>query len=126
MKTFLKANVASLIASFCDFSLTFLLVQYLHADPFLAIVSGTVFGGIINFVISRHWVFKAHNSKFSAQGKRYFIVWIGNLILNASGSFVLVKLLNVQYIMVKVIVSFIVAITYNYPIQKRYVFKISE
>lgn len=126
MKTFFKANVASMVASFCDYLLTFSLVQFLLVDKLLALIAGTVFGGIVNFFISRHWAFKGHNSTLSAQGKRYFIVWLGNLILNASGSYVLIKLLKVEYIIVKVVTSLFVAITYNYPIQKRYVFKISE
>jgi len=95
-------------------------------DKLLAGIAGTLFGGILNFIISRHWVFKVKNIAFSKQGKRYFITWLGNLILNSAGLYLLIKLFNVQYIIAKIIISCTVAITYNYPVQKRYVFKISD
>ncbi len=123
MKTFLKANIASLSASFCDYLVTILLVKFLHADPLLGGVSGTVFGGIINFLIGRYWVFKANNGAISLQGKKYLIAWTGNLILNVSGLYVLIKLFKVQYIVAKVATSIIIAMAYNYHVQKKYVFK---
>lgn len=123
MKTFLKVNVASLTASIFDYMVTVLMVKYLHADPLLGGVTGTVFGGILNFFIGRRWVFKARHHSVSSQGKRYLVTWLGNLVLNASGLYVLIKILEVQYIVAKVVTSLVVAFAYNYHIQKRYVFK---
>ena len=126
MKVFVKANIASIVASFFDYLLTILLVQIIFIDKVWAGVAGTVFGGVINFVINRHWVFKAANSNLTRQGKRYLITWFGNLLLNALGLFCLINLIDVQYIVAKVTTSLIVAFFYNYPLQKRYVFKISD
>lgn len=123
MKTFIKVNVASLTASIFDYIVTVLMVRYLHTDPLLGGVTGTVFGGMLNFFIGRHWVFKARQHSVSSQGKRYLVTWIGNLVLNTVGLFVFIKILKVQYIIAKVITSLIVAFAYNYHIQKRYVFK---
>lgn len=120
---FFKANIASLSASFCDYVITILLVKFLYADPLLGGILGTVFGGIINFLIGRYWVFKAHNGSIGLQGKRYFVAWSGNLILNVSGLYVLIKLFKVQYMVAKIITSLFVAFAYNYPVQKKYVFK---
>jgi putative flippase GtrA len=58
MITFLKANIASLVASLSDFLTTVLLVQWCSANVVMAAAAGTVTGGIINFLIGRHWVFK--------------------------------------------------------------------
>ena len=60
MKQFIKANIASLIASFCDFSITIIIKELLGADSFFASIAGTISGGIINFIIGRYWVFKVH------------------------------------------------------------------
>lgn len=79
MVTFLKANVASLAASLGDFLMTMLLVQWCGVDVVMAAATGTITGGIINFLIGRHWVFKAgdtggtqnemqHNKLYSAFG----------------------------------------------------------
>lgn len=126
MKTFIKANIASVFASFFDYLLTILLVQLIYADKVWAGIAGTVFGGIINFSINRHWVFKAAHTNLNLQGKRYFITWSGNLFLNAAGLYCLINLINVQYMVAKIATSLIVALFYNYPLQKRYVFKISD
>ena len=126
MKIFLKANISSLSASFFDYLVTILLVKFLHADPMLGVIAGTVFGGLINFLIGRYWVFQAHNGAISLQGKRYLLAWTGNLILNVFGAYILIKLFMVQYLVAKVTTSIIVATAYNYHIQKKYVFKTSE
>jgi putative flippase GtrA len=122
MTIFLKANVASLIASLSDYLITIMLVQLLHADVVWAGVTGTVCGGIINFMIGRHWVFRAGNQAAGRQAKRYLLVWLGNLILNATGMYLLTKQAGVYYILAKVVTSLLVAVGWNYPLQKKYVF----
>jgi putative flippase GtrA len=57
--TFLKANAASLVASLSDFMMTMLLVQLCKVNVVMAAATGTVTGGIVNFLIGRHWVFRA-------------------------------------------------------------------
>ncbi|MEP7108387.1 MAG: GtrA family protein [Ferruginibacter sp.] len=123
MKTFFKANVSSVTASFSDYLVTIIFHQFLQVDEVLASILGTIFGGMINFLVGRHWVFRSVNSPFFHQGKRYLITWVGNLILNALGVFLLVRLCSVYYIIAKAATSITVAIAYNYPIQKKYVFR---
>lgn len=123
MKQFIKANIASLISSFCDFLITIVITEFFHYDPFWASVTGTVTGGVINFIIGRYWVFEVRHLNAYQQGTRYFIIWAGNLLLNALGMYILLKLVGLNYILAKVITSVIVAVGYNYPLQKKYVFK---
>lgn len=122
MTIFLKANVASLIASLSDYLITIMLVQLFHADVVWAGVTGTVCGGVINFLIGRHWVFRAGNQRPGKQARRYFVVWLGNLILNATGMYLLTKQAGVHYILAKLVTSLLVAVGWNYPLQKKYVF----
>lgn len=122
MRVFLKANVASLIASLIDYLITIVLVQLFHTDIVWAGVTGTVCGGVINFIIGRIWVFKATEGAARKQAGRYLLVWAGNLILNATGLYLLAKQLGIHYIVAKVVTSLLVAIGWNYPLQKRYVF----
>lgn len=123
MKQFIKANVSSLISSFCDFLITIIIKELLGADPFFASVIGTISGGIINFIIGRYWVFKVYNFNIYQQSRRYFIIWAGNLFLNALGVYVLLHYAGLNYILAKLIISVAVAVGYNYPLQKKYVFK---
>lgn len=121
--TFLKANVASLVASACDFGFAILLREAFGVDAVVASVSGTVLGGIINFTIGRYWAFNATNKSIGRQGLRYLITWSGNLLLNAVGVYILIHHAALDYRIAKLITSLTVAVGYNYPMQKKYVFK---
>ena len=123
MLTFLKANIASIIASLLDYMITLLAVSYFKTDVVLGGVIGTLSGGVINFLLGRHWVFTAENNNVYAQAGKYMLVWSGNLFLNAAGMYVLAKLAGFHYMIAKACTSVLVGIGYNYGLQKKYVFK---
>ncbi len=122
MITFLKANMASLVASGCDFLVTILLVEFCHMDKVIAAMIGTITGGIVNFLIGRHWVFRAGDERAVRQIWKYALVWTGNLLLNAGGVYLLATCAGVHYVIAKVVTSLLVAFLYNYPLQKNFVF----
>jgi putative flippase GtrA len=122
MITFLKANIASLAASLSDFLITVLLVQCCQTAVIIAAATGTVTGGIINFLIGRHWVFQAGDEKAVRQFWKYALVWTGNLLLNTGGVYVLACQAGLHYTVSKVVTSVLVAFLYNYPLQKNFVF----
>ena len=123
MITFLKANISSSIASFFDYLITIFLVNQFHADVVWSSTTGTVCGGIINFLIGRNWVFESKNRRARDQAFKYGLVWGGNLILNTGGMYLMTKGLKIHYVVSKLFVSLIVGFCYNYTMQKRYVFK---
>ncbi|WP_018613294.1 GtrA family protein [Segetibacter koreensis] len=123
MITFLKANISSSIASFFDYLVTIFLVNFFRIDVVIASTTGTLCGGIINFLIGRNWVFESKNRKTHHQAIRYGIVWGGNLLLNTGGMYLMTKIFKVHYVVAKLFVSLIVGFGYNYTMQKRYVFK---
>ncbi|WP_299825664.1 GtrA family protein [uncultured Pontibacter sp.] len=123
MFTFLKAQTASLVASAVDFLVTILAVELLGLWYVAGTVVGTVSGGITHFSLGRNWVFKASDKTIPAQAVKYFLVWNGSLILNASGVYVITHYGGVNYVYSKILTSLLVGIFYNYFIQKRYVFK---
>lgn len=122
MITFLKANAASLAASLSDFLMTMLLVQVCKVNVVIAAATGTVTGGIVNFLIGRHWVFNAGDEKAVRQLWKYALVWTGNLFLNTGGVYVFACHAGLHYAISKVVVSLLVAFLYNYPLQKNFVF----
>src|SRR5215218_6920916 len=113
MKVFLKANMASLIASSFDYLVTILMRQIFKVDAVLASITGTVVGGIVNFYVCRWWVFKSGQTPALFQGKRYLVIWFGNLLLNASGVYMLINFARWNYIIAKVLTSLTVAFGYN-------------
>ena len=121
--TFAKAQVASLVASLIDFSTSIFLARVLGWWYLLASVTGTVVGGIVNFTINRHWVFEAREKRVTAQAIKYILVWVGNLLLNAAGVYLITHYMRVNFVISKIIVSLIVGFFYNYLLQKKLVFK---
>lgn len=127
MFTFVKAQTASIIATIVDFVVTILLVNLLklHDDvaTTMAAATGTITGGIVNFLLGREWVFLATHQTRTVQAGRYFLVWTGNLLLNAGGVYLLIHYGDMKVIYAKVLVSVLIGFSYNYFLQKKYVFR---
>ena len=122
MLTFIKAQASSLLASIFDFMTTIVSVQLFGVWYIAGSITGTIAGGWLNFTMGRRWVFKSGESKIYKQLIKYFIVWVGNLVLVTSGVFVLTRVVGLNYILSKLSVSLVVGSTYNYLMQKRFVF----
>jgi putative flippase GtrA len=122
MKTFFKAQFSSLAATFVDFVTTLFLVEILCLSYVPALVCGGIAGAMTNFMINRYWSFRAADRPLKKQGYRYSIVWIGSLVLNVTGTFLLTEAFSMRYIVAKLIVAVVVGLTFNYILQKKYVF----
>ena len=123
MLTFLKAQMSSLAASVADFLITVVLVEFTGTRVIVASVEGTISGGIVNFIINKAWVFNEGEKKAPVQMFRYFLVWTGNLALNASGMYLVTHYAKLNYILSKILIGLLVGVLYNYFLQKRFVFK---
>ena len=143
MHPFLKAQASSFTASVADFSTTFLLlnfIEFFKVYYVTASVIGVVVGGITNFLVNRNWVFDAKDEtslavdkhqvfsttevkeNISVQASRYLLVWVGNLALNAAGLYLLTHYGGVSPMISKIFVALLVGFTYNYLLQKLFVF----
>lgn len=122
MLRFIKAQASSLMATFIDFSTAIVLVNFFLQDPFMSSVVGTTCGGVTNFIINRYWVFEATENKMGAQAFKYFLVWIGNLALNAAGMYLILHGTEWNYVVSKALVALVVGFGYNYVFQKKVVF----
>lgn len=120
---FLKAQVSSLIATAVDFTITIVLKELFGLWYVLANVTGVVCGGVTNFLINREWVFGTSERTVRIQVQRYFLVWSGNFLLNAGGVWAITQSTELSYLTAKIIVSFVLAFTYNFFLQKHFVFK---
>jgi putative flippase GtrA len=123
MATFIKAQFSSVIATIADFAITAFLKECLHTWYVAATCMGSIGGGLLNFKLSRRWVFDAQHLKVSTQLYKYIVVWIGNLLLNTWGVFMVTHFFHVSYIISKLLVSMVVGYGYNYTLQKKFVFK---
>jgi putative flippase GtrA len=123
MITFLKAQASSLIATLVDFLVTILFVEMFGMWDVSASAVGNVCGGVANFLVNRIWVFEATNKKSTPQAVRYFVVWVGNIALNSAGLYLLRHFTGLNYVTSKVLVATVVGFSYNYVLQKKFVFR---
>ncbi|GAB4029564.1 GtrA family protein [Spirosoma jeollabukense] len=125
MRTFFKVQATSLLASGIDFLTTVLCVQLWHYWYLSASVTGAVVGGLVNFIVSKKWTFAESRQPVASQLSRFVLVWLGNAGANATGLFVTTHFLGVQYLVAKTVVGILVGISYNYFLQKDFVFTMS-
>ena len=120
--TFGKAQVSSWVASIVDFSVTILLNRFTGLWYVYSTFLGALAGGIVNCTINYKWVFQAGGIKKRKVAMRYMIVWVGSIVLNTVGTMVFNELTGFSFILVKAAVSIVVAIVWNYQLQRLFVF----
>lgn len=127
--TFVKAELTASAASVVDFGLAFVLSDVIGLYYGLANALGVTAGGITNCCLNYRYVFgNTHHDKKSIAW-RYLIVWAVSWALNSGGTIALTEALNahehiqLHYMIPKCIVAFLVAVLFNYPGQRKFVFK---
>jgi putative flippase GtrA len=125
MKTFARTQLAAFIASLLDYWVTISGVELFSMQPVWASCIGTISGGFLNFYLSRNWVFPKEGSA-RPQLIKYFMVWTGYLCAITWGVYMLHEFTIINYIWAKILVSLTLALGYNYPLQKHFVFRPSK
>lgn len=133
---FLKASVAAQIASWVDMGLGIVLKLVFNVDIKLATAIGAVTGGIINCSINYKWTFKANACSVPAVVIKYFLVWIGSLLLNMYGTAILDNAFansttlaewgikaGVYTTVARVGTSLLVSIFWNFMLQRYFVYR---
>src|SRR5450631_1924378 len=123
MFIFLKAQAASIIATAVDFLTTIILVKYFGCWYVIGSALGTIAGGITHFAMSRHWVFGAADGKIHSQAIKYFLVWAVYLLVSTGFVFLITNYAGINYSISKMLVSFLMSISYNFFLHKKFVFK---
>lgn len=123
MRTFMKAQTASLIAWLVDLAVMAFGVEVLGLWYVLANILGNISGALTHFMLGRSWVFGAAGRTVVRQVMRYAIVWCGYAALTAGVVYLFTDYMKLNYILSKVLTSVLISVGYNYPLQKRFVFK---
>lgn len=123
MLTFLKAQTTGMLATGVDFLVTIVAVEMLGVWYVLGTMLGTLSGGIFNFSINRKWVFQPEGKSARVQALKYLLVWLGSMLLNAAGVYVVTHYTGLVYVFSKVITAIFVGVGYNYQLQKNFVFR---
>jgi len=53
---------------------------------------------------------------------KYILIWNGNLALSTLGVFIVTHYIGVNYIVAKIMIAVVMGVSYNYLLQKKFVF----
>mgnify|MGYP004509451229 CR=1 FL=1 len=120
--TFAKAQCSAWVASAVDFGVTLTLASIFGLWYGYATLIGAFTGGLVNCGINYRWVFHAFGMKKKYVALRYVFVWTGSIALNTWGTWRLTELTGINYIISKTIVAVLVAVLWNYQLQRTFVF----
>jgi putative flippase GtrA len=122
MQTFIRSQASSIISTLFDFLTTIVCKEFFYFAVVFSSVLGTIVGGITNFALGRNWVFNKREKKMPLQIVKYVLIWNGNLLLTTLGVFIANHYFDINYIVSKIIVAVIMGVSYNYLLQKKFVF----
>lgn len=127
---FCKAQISSLMATLVDFVMTAFLFQIIGVFYVWSTLLGSVTGGIVNCIINYKWTFSGNKQSKTSVAIKYFIVWIGSILLNTWGTAIGARMLSSKtdiglnsVLLSKIIVAILVAIFWNFLLQKYFVYK---
>jgi putative flippase GtrA len=105
MRVFIRVQVASILGSAADYAATILLTEIFRCPYLISNFLGNILGGTAQFNLCKHWAFKDTDGKMPVQAMRFITHFVG-----------------LNYIVSKTITSIGLGLTYNYWMQKKYVF----
>lgn len=134
---FLRAQLSAQLATITDFAITIALFKFFSVYYVYATCIGAVCGGAFNCVVNYEWTFKSHECKKTHVILKYISVWAGSVFLNTYGTYYMtewllgmdwvVELLRHSvdnlFIIPKMIVSLLVALFWNYYLQRVFVYR---
>jgi len=120
---FAFAQIAAMTGTAVDFLFYIFFTEIVGLWYVISNIIGATMGAITNFLMGRYWVFTSTESKIQNQAGRYILVSLGSLILNTIGVYLLTDIFGIYYVWSKVIVSIVIGITYNFILQKNFVYK---
>ncbi|MCM1319992.1 MAG: GtrA family protein [Muribaculaceae bacterium] len=133
---FLRSIFSSQAASWIDMFMSFAFFAWLGIDPWLATICGAVAGGVTNCIINYKFTFHAQGCPWKAVAVKYIMVWLGSVAFNSLGTEFLFRLFNgwqwvheltdnedVIFGAVRLSVSLIVSLAWNFLMQRNFVYR---
>ena len=124
--TFARSALTSLFTTALDFGTLTGLVELVGVDYVLATWMGTVVGSLSNFAINRVWAFDVRDRPRGTQFFRFLLVQAGASLLHTLGVWIFTRFLGLPYQASKLVISVLVYLGWNYPMNRWFVFRRRE
>lgn len=121
-----RSVMTSIFTTALDFGSMMGLVELVHVDYVIATFVGTIVGFLANFTINRYWAFEAHAGSLGWQFVRVLPVQAGSSGLQTLGVWVFDRFIGLRYWVAKIVVSALVYLVWNYPMNRWFVFGVSS
>jgi putative flippase GtrA len=121
--TFSRSILTSLLTTAMDFMTLTGLVELGGVNYVLATWLGTVVGSLSNFTINRSWAFDVRDRPPAGQFARFIVVQAAASVWHTGGVWLLTHFLGLQYQLSKVVISVVVYLGWNYPMNRWFVFR---
>ena len=121
--SFPRSVLASIFSTGVDFGTLIALVELVHLDYKIATFIGTIVGFLTNFTINRIWAFEATSGHLGWQFVRVLPVQAGSTALQTFGVWVFDQFVGLRYWVAKIVVSVLVYLCWNYPMNRFWVFR---
>jgi putative flippase GtrA len=118
-----RHQIGALAATALDFGVMITCVQRFGLTPVTATALGATVGAIANFLLARAWIFPRHSGHWTGQAIRYALVSGAGAGWNTVGEHLMHDIERVQYILARALVSVAVSLLWNFPMQRRFVFR---
>lgn len=118
----MRYHLSSLVGTGVDFATMIGAVELLRLSPVIGTVMGAAVGGVANFLLGRHFTFRSRSPQVSGQLSRYALVSAASLGLNALGEHIFITYIASHYVLGRILVASTVNNTWNYPMQRFFVF----
>nr|WP_068887364.1 GtrA family protein [Pedobacter panaciterrae] len=123
---FAKAQLSAFTGGIVDYLVMILCTELLGIHYTISIAIGGIVGAIVNFSVNRYWTFNAANASKAPVGQqliKFIFVVGGSILLKSSGTYLFTNWLKLDYKICRIIVDIIVSLSFNYVLQKYWVFR---
>lgn len=100
----LKFGIVGISGMVIDFSITWLCKEKFRLNKYLSNSLGFCFAVTNNFLLNRYWTFENTSQPITAQFARFILVSLSGLLINNLLLFLLVKKINTNFYLLKLIV----------------------
>ena len=132
----LKAMATSQASAWADFVTSFVVFAWLGFGGGDAAAAGAIAGGVVNCTLNYKWTFRGNHCPVANVVIKYFMVWVGSLLLNSYGTEYLTDLFlgsdlltawgisrNLRFTVARLAVSLIVSLFWNLLLQRTFVYR---